>query len=138
MSMLQRSGIAFPQRSANAPPIFTPPTQSELTSAYPQSGYGVPSITSVGFDAAMTSDMGNLRCVFGRKYFRATSDTDSLVLYCLLFSFSDFRHIRDALELLREMLQAVNPNDCGVGVSFFLNVLGLNFNCCSYNGVQES
>ncbi|XP_074568816.1 LOW QUALITY PROTEIN: TOM1-like protein 6 [Curcuma longa] len=86
---LKRSGIAFPQRTANAPPIFTPPiAQSELTPAYPQSGYGAPSATSVGFDAAMTSDMGNL-------------------------SFSDFRRIRDALELLREMLQAVNPNDHG-------------------------
>ncbi|XP_042462278.1 TOM1-like protein 6 isoform X1 [Zingiber officinale] len=86
---LKRSGIAFPQRTSDAPPIFTPPiAQSELTSAFPQSGYGVPSVASVGFDAAMTSDMGNL-------------------------SFSDFRRIRDALELLREMLQAVNPNDRG-------------------------
>ncbi|XP_074564816.1 TOM1-like protein 6 [Curcuma longa] len=86
---LKRSGIAFPQRSANAPPIFTPPVaRSELTSAYHQSGVGVPSTTSVNLDTAMASDTGNL-------------------------SLSDFGRIRDMIELLREMLQAVNPNDRG-------------------------
>ncbi|XP_042436672.1 TOM1-like protein 6 isoform X1 [Zingiber officinale] len=84
---LKRSGIAFPQRSANAPPIFTPPVaRSELTSAYHQSGVGVPIATSVSLNTAMASDTGNL-------------------------SLSDFSRIRDMIELLREMLQAVNPND---------------------------
>lgn len=124
ISMLQRSGIAFPQRSANAPPIFTPPVaRSELTSAYHQSGDGGPSATSVRLNEAMASGTVTLRCVIGINNIKATSDTYSLVLCHPLCSLSDFSRIRDMIELLREMLQAVNPNDRGVGVHFPCYVL---------------
>lgn len=124
ISVLQRSGIAFPQRSANAPPIFTPPVaRSELTSAYHQSGVGAPIATSVSLNTAMASDTGNLRCVIGINNSKVTSDTYSHVLCPPLCSLSDFSRIRDMIELLREMLQAVNPNDREVGVDFSPDLL---------------
>ncbi|XP_065008681.1 TOM1-like protein 6 [Musa acuminata AAA Group] len=86
---LKRFGIVFPQRPANTPPILTPPvTHLALTSGHGQVGYGVPSITSTRLDETMATDIGNL-------------------------SLSDFSHIRDVMGLLKEMLQAVNPNDQG-------------------------
>ncbi|RWW21482.1 hypothetical protein BHE74_00003034 [Ensete ventricosum] len=89
--ILQRLGIVFPQRPANTPPILTPPvTHLALTSGHGQEGYGVPSITSTRLDETMATDIGNL-------------------------SSSDFSHIRDVMGLLKEMLQAVNPCDRGVG-----------------------
>lgn len=62
MCVFQRSGVVFPQRSANAPPIFTPPvTHLTSTSSYPQAGYDIPNNGAVTFDEAMTLEMGNLR-----------------------------------------------------------------------------
>ncbi|XP_073114541.1 TOM1-like protein 6 isoform X2 [Elaeis guineensis] len=86
---LKRSGVVFPQRSANAPPIFTPPvTHLTSTSSHPQAAYNIPSNGAVTFDEAMTSDMGNL-------------------------SLSDLHNIRSVTELLNDMMKAVNPYDRG-------------------------
>ncbi|WOL06355.1 hypothetical protein Cni_G15087 [Canna indica] len=82
---MKKSGILFPQRSANTPPIFTPVMHSASTSRNAHA-YGVPSAPSVRLDEVMSSDMGNL-------------------------SLSDLSRIQDIMELLREMLQAVNPYD---------------------------
>ncbi|XP_008799838.2 TOM1-like protein 6 [Phoenix dactylifera] len=86
---LKRYGVVFPQRSANAPPIFTPPvTHLTSTSSHPQAGYNIPSNGAATFDETMTSEIGNL-------------------------SLSDLNNIRSVMELLSDMLKAVNPYDRG-------------------------
>nr|CAD1841873.1 unnamed protein product [Ananas comosus var. bracteatus] len=87
---LKRSGVLFPQRSPYTAPIFAPPrTHAKPTNRHPQAGYGMPPSSSLRLDEAMASEMANL-------------------------SVSDFDHIRNAMDLLNEMLRAVNPDDHGV------------------------
>ncbi|XP_077239393.1 TOM1-like protein 6 [Tasmannia lanceolata] len=82
---LRRSGVEFPQRSADTAPIFTPPI-THPTERHSQAGYGMPSNISRRLDEAMASDMESL-------------------------SLSSLDNIRSVMELLTDMLQAVNPND---------------------------
>ncbi|KAL6002940.1 hypothetical protein ACLOJK_023162 [Asimina triloba] len=84
-----RSGVGFPQRSANAAPIFTPPA-THPTDRLSQAGYGMPSNTARRLDEAMASEMENLSYPF---------------------SLSNLDSMRSVMELLNDMLQAVNPND---------------------------
>ncbi|XP_043724566.1 TOM1-like protein 6 [Telopea speciosissima] len=82
---LRRYGVQFPQRSSNAAPIFTPPvTYPSLGHA--QAGYGMPSNTSRRLDEAMASETETL----------SSSNIDSM---------------RSVMDLLTDMLQALNPND---------------------------
>ncbi|KAL5709834.1 hypothetical protein ACHQM5_020473 [Ranunculus cassubicifolius] len=82
---LRRSGVEFPQRSRDAAPIFTPPVTNPLT-RHAQTGYGMPSNTSVRLDEAMASETGNI-------------------------SLSNLDAMQSVTDLLSDMLQAVNPND---------------------------
>ncbi|XP_047981576.1 TOM1-like protein 6 [Salvia hispanica] len=80
---LRRFGVHFPRRPPDAAPIHTPPaTHAVLT---PPPGYGMPSSSSTRLDEAM-----------------AAEDTLSL---------SGLNSMRDVLELLTDMLQAVDPSD---------------------------
>ncbi|KAL4272591.1 hypothetical protein GQ457_13G027600 [Hibiscus cannabinus] len=79
---LRRSGVEFPKRSSNAAPIFTPPATHPTMNP----GYGMPSNSSRRLDEAMASE------------------TESL-------SLSSLDSMRDVMELLSDMLQAVNPSD---------------------------
>ncbi|KAJ0089083.1 hypothetical protein Patl1_31491 [Pistacia atlantica] len=82
---LRRSGVQFPQRSPDAAPIFTPPvTHPALGPA--QAGYGMPSSSSRRLDETMASEVESL-------------------------SLSSLDSMRDVMELLGDMLQAVNPGD---------------------------
>ncbi|KAL3536589.1 hypothetical protein ACH5RR_005050 [Cinchona calisaya] len=78
---LRRSGVHFPQRSIDTAPIFTPPI-----TRHPQPGYGMPSNSSTRLDEAMASEMETL-------------------------SLSNIKSMRDVMDLLADMLQAVNPSD---------------------------
>ncbi|XP_059668114.1 TOM1-like protein 6 [Cornus florida] len=82
---LRRSGEVFPQRSSDTPPIFTPPVTHPTLGAA-QAGYGMPSNSSTRLDEAMAADMENL-------------------------SLSSIDSMRNVLDLLIDMLQAVNPSD---------------------------
>ncbi|KAL3531618.1 hypothetical protein ACH5RR_005139 [Cinchona calisaya] len=82
---LRRSGVDFPQRSPDTAPIFTPP-MTHPTPRHPQPGYGMPSNSSTRLDEAMAAETGTL-------------------------SLSHIRSMRDVLDLLADMLQAVNPSD---------------------------
>ncbi|KAG5550715.1 hypothetical protein RHGRI_015615 [Rhododendron griersonianum] len=82
---LKLAGVLFPQRSPDAAPIFTPPV-STSTPRHAQSGYGMPIKSSTCLDEAMATDMENL-------------------------SLSSINSIRSVLDLLADMLQAVNPSD---------------------------
>ncbi|XP_027066988.1 TOM1-like protein 6 [Coffea arabica] len=82
---LRRSGVGFPQRSLDTAPIFTPP-MTHPTPRHPQPGYGMPSNSSTRLDEAMAAEMENL-------------------------SLSNIGSMRDVLDLLADMLQAVNPSD---------------------------
>ncbi|KAK1286595.1 hypothetical protein QJS10_CPB20g00173 [Acorus calamus] len=82
---LRRSGVEFPRRSPDAAPIFTPPVAHPMI-RHPQPGYGMPSNSSIRLDEAMASEMGNL-------------------------SLSDLDSMRGIVELLTDMLKAVDPND---------------------------
>lgn len=82
---LRRAGVLFPQRSPDAAPIFTPPVvQSTLRHA--QAGYGMPINSSTRLDEAMAAEMESL-------------------------SLSSINAMRNVLDLLADMLQAVNPSD---------------------------
>ncbi|XP_010264485.1 PREDICTED: TOM1-like protein 2 isoform X2 [Nelumbo nucifera] len=82
---LRRSGVEFPQRSSDAAPIFTPPVTHPMP-RHIQAGYGMPSNTTRRLDEAMASEVESL-------------------------SLSNIDSMWSIMELLTEMLQAVNPND---------------------------
>ncbi|KAG8647829.1 hypothetical protein MANES_09G114500v8 [Manihot esculenta] len=82
---LRRAGVVFPQRSPDAAPIFTPPvTHSTLRHA--QAAYGMPSNSSRRLDETMAMEFEGL-------------------------SLSGLDSMRSIVELLNDMLQAVNPDD---------------------------
>ncbi|PON53562.1 Target of Myb protein [Parasponia andersonii] len=82
---LRRSGVEFPKRSLDAAPIFTPPA-SHPTLGRPQPGYGMPSNASRRLDETMATEIESL-------------------------SLSSMDAMQNVLELLSDMLQAVNPSD---------------------------
>jgi len=75
---LKRSGVMFPRRPVDAPPIFTPPAVHQA--------YGSPRYPSGSLNERMTSDVETL-------------------------SFEGLNNIRNAAELLRDMVNALNPAD---------------------------
>ncbi|KAL9236176.1 hypothetical protein vseg_010877 [Gypsophila vaccaria] len=81
---LRRSGVHFPPRPERAAPVITPPVTHPPR--VPQIGFGMPSDSSQRLDEAMTYEVEGL-------------------------SFSMLESMRNALELLSDMLQAVNPTD---------------------------
>ncbi|KAM0948071.1 putative TOM1-like protein, plant [Dioscorea sansibarensis] len=84
---LKRSGVVFPKRSADSALIFTPPaTRPTAIPRHIHANYGMPNNSSIRLDEAMASEMANLSLV----------DLDS---------------IQNVMELLSEMLRAVNPSD---------------------------
>ncbi|XVE80795.1 hypothetical protein DITRI_Ditri15bG0008900 [Diplodiscus trichospermus] len=80
---LRRSGVEFPKRSTNAAPIFTPPATHPTLN---QPGYGMPSNSSRRLDETMATEIESL-------------------------SLSSLDSMRDVMELLSDMMQAINPND---------------------------
>uniref|UniRef100_A0A1D1YR71 TOM1-like protein 2 n=1 Tax=Anthurium amnicola TaxID=1678845 RepID=A0A1D1YR71_9ARAE len=83
---LRQFGIQFPQRSGDTAPIFTPPV-TQTVPRHPPVGYGMPNNSSIRLEEAMASEMGNL-------------------------SISDLDSIHRVMEVLNDMLQALNANDC--------------------------
>ncbi|CAL4908684.1 unnamed protein product [Urochloa decumbens] len=75
---LKRSGVIFPRRPVDAPPIFTPPATHQA--------YGSPRYPSGSLNERITSDVETL-------------------------SFEGLNNIRNATELLRDMVNALNPAD---------------------------
>ncbi|KAK0584869.1 hypothetical protein LWI29_020043 [Acer saccharum] len=84
---LRRSGVQFPKRSPDAAPIFTPPV-THSTLRHTQAGYGMPSNSSRRLDETMATEIETI-------------------------SLSSLDSMRDVMELLSDMLQAVNPSDHG-------------------------
>ncbi|TYG77779.1 hypothetical protein ES288_D02G002600v1 [Gossypium darwinii] len=78
---LRRSGVEFPKRSSNAAPIFTPPATHPTLNP----GYGMPSNSSRRLDETMATEIESL-------------------------SLSSLDSMKDVVELLSDMLQAVNPS----------------------------
>ncbi|XP_020685067.1 TOM1-like protein 6 [Dendrobium catenatum] len=83
---LKRSGVDFPKRPSDATLIFTPPTHQAATTRTPHLGHGMPSDSPMRLDQAMSSENANL-------------------------SLSDLDRMRSVMELLNDMLKAVNPHD---------------------------
>ncbi|KAG2691054.1 hypothetical protein I3760_09G218100 [Carya illinoinensis] len=82
---LRRSGVEFPKNSFDAAPIFTPPV-THPTLGHNRAGYGMPSNSSRRLDETMATEIESL-------------------------SLSDLDSMRNVMELLSDMLQAVNPSD---------------------------
>ncbi|XWS09475.1 hypothetical protein CRYUN_Cryun40dG0087800 [Craigia yunnanensis] len=80
---LRRSGVEFPKRSSDAAPIFTP---SATHPTLNNPGYGMPSNSSRRLDETMATEIESL-------------------------SLSSLESMRDVMELLSDMMQAVNPSD---------------------------
>ncbi|KAJ8431544.1 hypothetical protein Cgig2_009622 [Carnegiea gigantea] len=81
---LRRYGIQFPQRSRHSAPVITPPVTHPP--AVTHVGFGMPPNSSRRLDEAMTSEVESL-------------------------SASTLKSMENVLEVLDDMLQAVNPND---------------------------
>ncbi|CAO2823967.1 unnamed protein product [Amaranthus hypochondriacus] len=81
---LRRYGVHFPQRSTLSAPVITPPVSHP--SRVSQIDFGMPANSSQRLDEAMSSEVESL----------STSKLESM---------------RNTLELLDDMLQAVDPND---------------------------
>lgn len=77
----KRSGVEFPKRSSNTAPIFTPPATHPTLNP----GYGMPSNSSRRLDETMATEIESL-------------------------SLSSLDSMKDVMELLSDMLQAVNPS----------------------------
>ncbi|MBA0797382.1 hypothetical protein Gohar_008091 [Gossypium harknessii] len=92
---LRRSGVEFPKRSSNTAPIFTPPATHPTLNP----GYGMPSNSSRRLDETMATEIESLRCFCISLLFRI----DNL-------SLSSLDSMKDVMELLSDMLQAVNPS----------------------------
>ncbi|KAK6943233.1 VHS domain [Dillenia turbinata] len=82
---LRRSGVVFPRRSSDTAPIFTPPA-THPTPGQLQLGYGMPSNIPRRLDEAMASEVETL-------------------------SPSSLKSMHNIMDLLADMLQAVNPSD---------------------------
>ncbi|XP_050205723.1 TOM1-like protein 6 isoform X2 [Mercurialis annua] len=82
---LRRSGVQFPQRSSDSAPIFTPPV-AHSPMRHAQAGFGMPSNSSRRLDETMATEVEGL-------------------------SLSNLDSMRNVMELLGDMLQAVNPDD---------------------------
>ncbi|XVF84221.1 hypothetical protein PTKIN_Ptkin17bG0008300 [Pterospermum kingtungense] len=80
---LRRFGVPFPKRSSDAAPIFTPPATRPTLN---RPGNGMPSNSSRRLDETMATENESL-------------------------SLSSLDSMRDVMELLSDMLQAVNPSD---------------------------
>uniref|UniRef100_A0A0D9WF98 VHS domain-containing protein n=1 Tax=Leersia perrieri TaxID=77586 RepID=A0A0D9WF98_9ORYZ len=86
---MKKLGLEFPQRSPDAAPVLTPPiTHPTSLESYHQPSYGVPVNSSSRLDEAMSSNRPSL-------------------------SSSDVERMLSAVELLSEMLKAVDPHDRG-------------------------
>ncbi|PKA67240.1 hypothetical protein AXF42_Ash004732 [Apostasia shenzhenica] len=85
-SDLKRDGVEFPHRPGDSTLIFSSPTNQNRIPRHLQAGYGMPSNSLRRLDEAMASDITSL-------------------------SLSDLSRIREIMELLRDMLKAVNPQD---------------------------
>ena len=96
LSCIQRSGIEFPKRSLNAAPIFTPPV-SNPTLRITQAGYGMPINSSRRLDETMATEIEGL-------------------------SLSSLDSMRNVMELLNDMLQAMTPGDSLVCTMMFSDV----------------
>ncbi|OVA12673.1 VHS [Macleaya cordata] len=94
---IRRFGIQFPERPRDAAPIVTPPVRY-LTRGESQAGSEMSRNTSLRLDEAMTS-------TYEKKNEAMASEMESL-------SLSNMDSIRSVMDLLAEMLQCVNPNDC--------------------------
>ncbi|XP_031397896.1 TOM1-like protein 6 isoform X2 [Punica granatum] len=81
---LRRSGVTFPRRLSPVAPIFTPPVAHPI--AHAQGGYGMPTNSSRRLDEAMAADKDRL-------------------------SASTLESMQNIVELLSDMLQAMNPGD---------------------------
>ncbi|CAN1277086.1 TOM1-like protein 6 [Linum perenne] len=82
---VRRSGIEFPPRSLDAAPVFTPPlTHTTLGGAIP--GFGMPGGSTRRLDETMAADPEGL-------------------------SLSSLESMRNVMDLLSDMLQAVGPDD---------------------------
>ncbi|XP_010553208.1 PREDICTED: TOM1-like protein 2 [Tarenaya hassleriana] len=91
---LRRSGVEFPRRSVDAAPVITPPAtrptlrQPHVGYGIPHVGYGMPSGSSRRLDEAMATEIEGL-------------------------SLSSLEAMREVMDLLSDMLQAVDPGDRG-------------------------
>ncbi|KAF0910408.1 hypothetical protein E2562_002873 [Oryza meyeriana var. granulata] len=87
---MKKLGLEFPRRSPDSAPIHTPPiTRPTSLESYHYPSYGMPVNSSSRLDEAMSSNRPSL-------------------------SSSDMERMLSAVELLSEMLKAVNPHDRGV------------------------
>ncbi|XP_031497312.1 TOM1-like protein 6 [Nymphaea colorata] len=82
---LRRSGVEFPRHLKDAAPIFTPPVTHPIVRK-PEVSYGMPSHSSRRLDEAMASERD-------------------------LLSSSSLDAIQSVVELLKDMLDAISPND---------------------------
>ncbi|XP_010509179.1 PREDICTED: TOM1-like protein 2 [Camelina sativa] len=131
---LRRSGVEFPRRSPDASPIITPPVshpplrQPQGGYGVPQGGYGVPQggygippagygvpqagygIPQAGYGAPQAG-YGVPQVGYGMPSGSSRRLDEAMATEIEGLSFSSLESMRDVMDLLGDMLQAVDPSD---------------------------
>ncbi|XP_010505463.1 PREDICTED: TOM1-like protein 2 [Camelina sativa] len=124
---LRRSGVEFPRRSPDASPIITPPVshpplrQPQGGYGVPQGGYGIPQagygvpqagygIPQAGYGAPQVG-YGVPQVGYGMPSGSSRRLDEAMATEIEGLSFSSLESMRDVMDLLGDMLQAVDPSD---------------------------
>lgn len=77
MTLFQRAGAVFPQRSEGSAPVFTPP-QTQPLSSYPQNVRGA-EFRQDGAESSTESEVPTLRCMFSLIFHQYLLSTNFLM-----------------------------------------------------------
>jgi hypothetical protein len=117
--LLQRTGVVFPRRPIDAPPIFTPPAHDSQT-------YDSPRYAAGSLNERMSSDVETLRfCSFPNVTLLQLPYLliNRIICFFWTFSLGDLNKIRNVTELLSDMVHALNPSDRTVReISYLLSI----------------
>jgi len=106
--LLQTTGVVFPKRPVDAPPIFTPPATHNSSS---------PRYATGSLSDRMSSDVETLRlCPFPWRIGLISHFLAQLICLVILtviffYSLGDLNNIRNVTDLLNDMVHALNPSD---------------------------
>ncbi|CAN8287288.1 unnamed protein product [Cochlearia groenlandica] len=117
---LRRSGVEFPRRSPDASPIITPPVshpplrQPQGGYGSPQAGYGIPQagygIPQAGYGIPQAG-YGIPQVGYGMPSGSSRRLDEAMASEVEGLSLSSLESMRDVMDLLSDMLQAVDPSD---------------------------
>lgn len=120
-SLFQRAGAVFPQRSESSAPVFTPP-QTQPLSSYPPNLRNPDHNQQDGAETSAESEFPTLRCT---NFFYPHFHHHSILVHFMnvfnmklwnwfrfhLFSLTEIQNARGIMDVLSEMLNALEPGN---------------------------